>query len=674
MYAISYPKTDADLKSVISLGDKNSNTVGHLPQVVYKDYQNNNGIITVKDKNKIIAFIMFRRTIRSNSVKIAQLCIDVKYRGQSIADTLLDELKSRYINNFRSIRLTCRKDFSFATKVWERNGFYPVSEKPGRGKKETILIIWAYFFDKLDLFSYPREHRVKAVLDINIIIRTRDLEAKPNFPKNPIKYLYSDDLTSEVEYYYANESFIEIQRDTDDIRRKQTRSLLAHYSKLKMNQDGFSEVYDDLCSISFPKNENDDSDRKQLSEAIVNNIEYFITTDEDLILDFQGKLEQYSIILITPTEFIVRFDQIQNQSTYLPRNTGIAKTSFKKMDGKHLNECIDTFFGQRGESKASFKLEFQDLISLPNTTVKIIESDSKFLALTLYELSDDGLDTHFIRITNYRNKYIIFNQIISELTKEAYGSGKTNLNISISDLDEEMKLLLKETYFIEIGDTYTRKVERGISNLSNLELGKTPFNLKTSQINELSNHQKYQIERSIFPGKIDDLNIKNLILPIKPHWASQLFDNYLASYSMFGAQENLIWNRNNVYFRSSKPSINNIPHRILWYASTNTKYGHRNKGIVACSYLENVVTGKPAKVFKQFEKLGTYSWSNIEKMVNHDLDKQIMALEFSDTEVFKNIIPLEKIQQLLSKQHTFPGPLEISSEQFLSIYNETLAQ
>ena len=441
-----------------------------------------------------------------------------------------------------------------------------------------------------------------------------------------------------------------------------------------MNQNGFSDVYEDLCSISLPKNENDDSDRKQLSEAIVNNIEYFITTDEDLILDFQGKLDQYSIVIITPTEFIVRFDQIQNQSSYLPRNTGISKTSFKKMDAKHLNECIDTFFGQRGESKATFKLEFQNLVSLPNTTVKIIESDSRLLALTLYELSDDALVVHFIRITNYRNKYILFNQIVSELTKEAIGSSKNIVTVARFDLDEEMESLLKEVYFFKLDNVYIRKFKRGIISLSKLELGLAPFNLKQSKIVELSNHQKYHIERSIFPGKIDSLNIKNLIIPIKPYWASQLFDYYLAAFSIFGAQENLIWSRNNVYFRSAKPSIQNIPHRILWYASTNTKYGLRNKGIVASSYLENVVIGKPTKVFKQFEKIGTYAWSNIEKLVHYNLDKQIMALEFSDTEVFNKIVPLERIQHLLSKDHTFPGPLEISSEQFLSIYNETLAQ
>ena len=115
MYIIEQSKSDADLKAIIALGDKNSKTVGHLPQVVYKDYQSNKGIITAKDKDTVIAFVMFRRTMRSNSVKIAQLCVAAKYRGKSIADSLLNELKSRHKDNFKSIRLTCRKDFSFAT-------------------------------------------------------------------------------------------------------------------------------------------------------------------------------------------------------------------------------------------------------------------------------------------------------------------------------------------------------------------------------------------------------------------------------------------------------------------------------------------------------------------------------------------------------------------------------
>jgi hypothetical protein len=53
----------------------------------------------------------------------------------------------------------------------------------------------------------------------------------------------------------------------------------------------------------------------------------------------------------------------------------------------------------------------------------------------------------------------------------------------------------------------------------------------------------------------------------------------------------LSWSKENVYYRSFRPDVKSFPGRILWYASQETGFP-RQKSIVACSYLNNVVVEK----------------------------------------------------------------------------------
>lgn len=84
-------------------------------------------------------------------------------------------LKNSFKKDFRGIGLNCRNDYEFANKLWKRSNFIPVKEKRGRAKKLSLLTYWYYSFNKPDLFSDISTDRVKALIDINIIIKLRDL-------------------------------------------------------------------------------------------------------------------------------------------------------------------------------------------------------------------------------------------------------------------------------------------------------------------------------------------------------------------------------------------------------------------------------------------------------------------------------------------------------------------
>lgn len=182
-----------------------------------------------------------------------------------------------------------------------------------------------------------------------------------------------------------------------------------------------------------------------------------------------------------------------------------------------------------------------------------------------------------------------------------------------------------------------------------------------------------KLERLLFPLKFEDLDIPTYIIPIKPYWSGQLFDYYTSGENLFGATAELSWNRENIYYRSVKPVSEKVPSRILWYASSNvTKKSARESSIVGCSYIESVNIGKPKDLFNKFKYFGIYEWADIYALAKNDINHNIKALEFSDTEVFKKCVSLKKINEILlnngRKKNTFPSPLKVNKDIFNEIY------
>ena len=358
---------------------------------------------------------------------------------------------------------------------------------------------------------------------------------------------------------------------------------------------------------------------------------------------------------------------------FLPRRIGGVDFEIQKITASNLIKVIDAFFDARKEKKAEFKKSFQSYCSDSSSQSKVISRENKLIAFFAFKIQKATVKVDFIRLKNLSIKYILFNQLITEIIRIAISLDLEEIQINKNEICKDFEELLLDFKFYQ-GETCFHKIVLSGAFLSKemFSSGKLRGIINQSQIgNIVENEQKYELERVIYPGKIKDLEIQNLIIPIKPYWASQLFDFYLSRLTLFGANEKLLWNRKNVYFRSIKPNIEKYPARILWYVSSdkNGRYGNRPKGIVGCSYLEGIHIDIPKSLFSQFKRVGIYSWSNILELSKDNLKTNIKAIEFSDTEVFKKSISLSKVQQVLEKKHTFQSPLKISSEQFFSIYS-----
>ncbi|MDY6783819.1 MAG: hypothetical protein SW833_14965 [Cyanobacteriota bacterium] len=116
------------------------------------------------------------------------------------------------------------------------------------------------------------------------------------------------------------------------------------------------------------------------------------------------------------------------------------------------------------------------------------------------------------------------------------------------------------------------------------------------------------------------------------------------------------------------------PGRILWYVSQSRdsleKSGIILSAIRACSRLDKIVIGNPKKLYKQYRRLGIYNWKDLIRTAHDDLKKEIMAIQFSKTELFKKPITFDKLQEIIDRKFSVQSLFKISKEEFKAIYNE----
>lgn len=175
------------------------------------------------------------------------------------------------------------------------------------------------------------------------------------------------------------------------------------------------------------------------------------------------------------------------------------------------------------------------------------------------------------------------------------------------------------------------------------------------------------LEQGFWPLKITGAGIPASTVPIRPEWARQLFDRGLSEGELFPARSELVLNRENVYYRSSKSPGPDAPSRLLWYVSQSRNSPETTGCIRACSRLLSKETASAKELFKKFRRIGIYEWRDVERLTDGDPSEPIMALHFSDTELFSRPVPLARLREI-GAGRMLQSPCKVSEEQFQQIY------
>ncbi|MBD0851867.1 GNAT family N-acetyltransferase [Maribacter arenosus] len=677
------------LDEVISLGTKNSKTLGHFPKGAFQEHAKKGNIIgAFSNANDLLGYLLFSVTVSKRTIRVVHLCISQNHRNKGVAKLLVNELRDKFSTRLKGIVLSCREDYVEATKFWRTYGFKALNRIRSRSKKKHFLVIWWYDFGNHDLFSLSNTNsdKVKALLDANIIIKLRD---KNSDEQTGAKYLMADWLVDEIDYYYAPEFFNEILRDKDTDRAAESRSFVTKFCEAKFNPVRRDDIFETVETIIVGRTENDISDKKQLSECIACDIEYFITTDINLLEAEEKIFEKFGVQILTPTDFILMLDQINNRSNYIATRIAGVNVQYRQLESKEINPLIDCFLRKKqGEKKHELRGILTSITGNVNgAKVKIIhDKEGVKLGFWCAEFKKNTLIITAIRTGDTKVSLILFKQLVFDLINYAIENHKSIIKIKDQFLGDSDKETLESLSFSLKKGIWTKIALTGITNSTAvLSDSRIPSKfLRSDSFRErLSKEPKtfaYSLERMFWPIKFTDLDIPTYIIPIKPLWSGQLFDFYRSRSNLFGAPPELAWNRENIYYRSVNPVSEKSPARILWYASssTNRNNSSRSQSIVGCSYLDEVYIGPSKILFQKFKNFGIYEWKDVFRLAKNDIEKVIKALKFSDTEVFKNAVPLNEVNKILvdnnRKKNTFPSPLTIDNNIFLEIYKRGVSE
>lgn len=635
------------IHKVIELGDKNRKTLGYLPREVFIESASRGLIIgAIDESNHLLGYILFRIVKTKNKISITHFCIDEKAKGKKIPDLMFNKLLIMYENYFNGISLYCRKDYKFASFLWRRLGFKPMFEKRSKSIKENYLVYWWYEFANKNLFTKKfteDDEQVSVLLDVNIIINLRDDESRHNFE---CSCLLDDWISNNVDYYYASEIHNELQRDKSKSRQFNTKIFLKSFNQLHLNTTRINEKFNEVHLLLKGVSQNDISDEKQLTEAIVAGIKYFVTLDSWLLENQQLIYNTYYVLVCRPSEFISEFDKIVNYEEYQAGRLNGTEFIDNKMKNNDINLSIQNFLNySSGEKKSDFELTINKLLAdKQNSEIRIIKINNEPIALLGIKFNNGTANVKILRIINFALKDILFRQLIYETIKISLKKNVKVIKISNSIINKNQLILLNSFGFFQKSDLwvklcynrtiYSENLFDSFPETSNY-LDKDIYTSIIHEVGDKKLHGLYSIERMLWPIKFIDLDIPTYLIPIKPYWASQLFDYYFADELIFGSNAKLMWNRENIYYRNIQPNIEKVPGRILWYASSKDG-SSRGSSIIATSYLDEIHIDNAKNIFKRFNSYGIYSWRDINELAQNNANNLIKALKFSDTEVFLN--------------------------------------
>ncbi len=671
------------LPRVKELWRANSATLGFFPDGAFQDYANRGQIIVATDESRgVLGFLTYR--LASRRATIVHLCVKRNFRRKGLAKSLIDELRQGLDENCIGVLAKCRRDYD-ANKMWPKLGFACIDEETGRSKKGALLNLWWQDLRRRTLFTDIERQRsettITVVIDAQIFI---DLEDATQPRADEAKSLVADWLSGEVTVFLTDEIFNELDRVSDEARRYQLKRNVDNYLRIKDEPDSFeSECARLLEILGTPSSVQDWSDLRHLAHAIAGEVDIFATRDGRLLKKSDDIYERSGLLVLHPREVIIRLDEIENEAKYRPvrlAGTSFSRTPFRARDISDISGAL--LLTGSGERRRDLERRLRQYITPERRFDSSIvrNSNGNVIATIIIEnLDSKHGDIAFLRAQPGKLSETLTRHLVEQAVLFSAKAGHSFL--SFSDVTDPRTVnALADSGFFKLRETWAKlnylKCTAASSFHSWLEeldipLAHGHLHALREVLSEGLPGAWSDLERLIWPGKILDADISNLIIPINPQWAQHLFDSRLASQDLFGAHEILALNTENVYYRSARPKLPNRPARILWYVTKGKRQYSGSMSIRACSRLEEVVIGTPRNLYRKFRRLGVYQWHNLKDVVKGDLNKEMMAIRFSRTEQLRQPITRERIRSVLGG-NPLRSPVQISSASFDELYKESL--
>lgn len=683
--AIDSPHLDA----VKALWRQNSHTLGFYPNGAFEERARSRQIIGAFENDVLVGYLLFYTT-KSSCVRITHLCVSETSRDAGVARALISELQAT-TKAFRGIGLYCRRDFS-AWNIWPGFGFHALKEKVGQSKDGHELTYFWLAHPHKTLFSEHEaldDEMVTLVVDANVFYDF--LDPKRNEADESLG-LVADWLQPAIRLQVTPELFNEIQRNPDSEERADRMSSARRYDCVSAKHEDFETAVASVESICGKGlSERDKADQRQLAWTIAAGCDVFVTRDQRLLDHSNAIYSEHGVTVERPADVISRFEEIRNEHEY-QRDRLIGTDVHLSRQSSEAEALAEVFHDSGGdEKKGNVTRTLNRAFANPDHFSCKVVYGADGTPLCLYMRENCSANTCDIRLFRLRRKdhgtrlgNTLVRTVLATIVKEAAEQGCVLVRVSDPLLCPAIQQALRERRFLQSGGSWAKLTLNEVIPAASV---KERLNELAVQLDEEGRHlvqtidsvasglegadadQVLELESLLWPGKISGTNVASFVVPIRPDWASDLFDGRLAKGRLWAADTDLVLNPDSVYYRAVKPKVLCGNGRILWYVSDGTSQG--SKMLRACSQLTGVEMGGPKDLFRKYRRFGVYEWRHVVETAK-SADGQLMALEFTNTELFGNPLDWKSLQEVLEAHgkcnYTFPSPVKIADELFFDLY------
>lgn len=654
------------LEAVIKLGDSNKSTLGFMPRGAFEANQRTIVVASLPDDSALAGYLMYRVNRRSETAVIAHLCVDKRFRGEGVARALFDELKQR-ARHLSSIRVRCRNDYE-ENDVWPQLGFRRAGDAVGRGRDRKPLTIWRYHISGSSLFDGVDAQQVLPVAAIDAQVFYDFVRVSSDSHES--EALLEDWLSDFIKLSLTPEIDVEISRGRDKGRRKHHEARARDFEVTEGDGADFDKALKRVQGLIGPgRTRNDHSDRRHIAHVVAGGAKFFATRDE-AVLKWREEIDrEFGVKVLRPSELIATIDRAGNEADYEPARfesslMRVARPS-QLDESVHVSPFLRT---DLGEKKYELRRAITGLLSSARTARLQQISDARGSPIMLVGwrgIGSRSLDVTVFRVSSSPLAPTVARRAVMGLISTM---GSHVVQVTDSKLCHSSVAALRDAGFSRSERSWWKCLVHESNFASSIAQSARSMLQEASPpvaaMTEMDNDPSLQMEKTYWPCKLRDLSIDNWIVPIQSRWAESMFETRLGADSLFGVPPELAFALENVYYRSARTGIK-APARLLWYVSRGPR------SIRAASLLEDVQIDKPSVLFKQFKRLGVYSWEQVLETAHGDEGALIMACRFSHTELLRPV-DFGEVQCILENhgcsRNNLQSPLQISSEIFFDLY------
>lgn len=124
-----------DIKRIAT---NNKEALGFLSSAKVKDAIYRHNLLTIRDDNKVLGFVIYRHRKRDQQTTLYDICVDKEWRKQGLGRQLIEALKTECQNQHRSfVQLKCPVDLA-ANSFYKHLGFRHLGIEQGKIRQLNV--------------------------------------------------------------------------------------------------------------------------------------------------------------------------------------------------------------------------------------------------------------------------------------------------------------------------------------------------------------------------------------------------------------------------------------------------------------------------------------------------------------------------------------------------------